>query len=63
MIICDRCHGVKHDASIDTNDAVSYGCYDVSVGYWSQFSHESEKVVCDECMWKDPRYVAVYGRH
>lgn len=38
------------------------GYYDVSAGDWSKFSDPHEDILCDACMWSDPRYKAVYGR-
>lgn len=26
-----------------------------------QFAHPGEIYICDDCMWADPRYIAVYG--
>lgn len=28
----------------------------------SSFANLGERIVCDECMWADERYIAVYGR-
>lgn len=28
---------------------------------WLEFSNPGEEYICDDCMFKDPRYVAVYG--
>lgn len=30
---------------------------------WSAFTNPGELYVCESCMWADPRYIAVYGRH
>lgn len=38
------------------------GYYNVRRGtYWHKFANEGELQVCDNCMWDDPRYIAVYG--
>jgi hypothetical protein len=59
--MCDRCkEKVKH-ASRTLHGSVGY--YEVDAGWWHRFSNEGEKYVCDECMFKDERYIAVYGRH
>lgn len=59
---CDRCkaHGdFYEDHLLD----ITCGFYKVDKGYWKQFANEDEKIVCDECMFKDPRYIKVYGHH
>ena len=28
---------------------------------WPQFSNPGEIIICDSCMWHDPRYIEVYG--
>lgn len=59
---CDRC-GEKFDGS--RGEDFTAGFYDVSPtdspAGWDKFANPGERVVCDRCMWADPRYVAVYG--
>lgn len=61
---CGRC---KMDISVlmQASDGVmTIGYYDVRAdSWWAQFANAGEKYLCDACMWKDPRYIAVYGRH
>ena len=58
-IVCDRCQ-----KQIEKSEGpVTAGYYDTSKGFWSQFANENEKIVCDTCMWKDERYIKVYGQH
>jgi len=28
---------------------------------WPDFSNPGEEYICDECMFKDARYIAIYG--
>lgn len=58
LLHCDRCHR-KFDG--DEGKFFTSGFYYVNCGYWSKFAEPYETVVCDECMWADPRYIAVYG--
>lgn len=57
-ITCDRCHR-KIDGFRGAN--VTAGFYDVTGLPWLQFADEGEEFICDECMWTDARYIAVYG--
>jgi len=60
MIHCDRCRR-KADGFVDA-DGTSGGCYDVSPGsFWDRYARPYESVICDRCMWCDPRWVADYG--
>lgn len=65
MIVCDRC-------KVDVTKLVEEStCLDgtMTMGYyqggpaspWKRFMNESEMILCDYCMWADPRYIAVYG--
>jgi hypothetical protein len=58
MLHCDRCHK-KFDGEIWADG--SAGCYVVDSGYWHRYARPYETVICDECMWADPRYIADYG--
>ena len=59
---CDRC-GEKFDGF--RTEGATAGFYDVtptdSPAGWDKFANAGEGIVCDRCMWNDPRYVAVYG--
>jgi hypothetical protein len=59
---CDRCHQ-EFDGS--RTEDMTAGFYDVSPtdspAGWDKFADPGEKIVCDRCMWTDPRYVGVYG--
>lgn len=60
MIHCDRCHQDK-EGGIEAE--MSWGAYFVAAGSgWEKFANPGETVVCDACMWADPRYIATYGR-
>jgi hypothetical protein len=57
MINCDRCHE-DVDGYVNTpGSTMSAGYY---VG-WSKFMDAGENIICDSCMWSDPRYIKVYG--
>jgi hypothetical protein len=54
---CDRC-----DKMVDgiENEIGTAGFYRLD-GYWSKFKRdEVEKVICDDCMWIDPKYIKEY---
>ena len=57
---CDRCK--KQVNGIKTETATG-GFYEVAnpLG-WGKYADPGEKIVCDNCMWNDPRYIAVYGK-
>jgi hypothetical protein len=57
---CDRCgntiDGIEHAFG-------TAGFYRVAPGsLWAKFGNPNEHIVCDDCMWKDPRYMSVYKR-
>ncbi len=60
---CSRC---KADLSelwkVSTKD-MTVGYYEVREGPWAKFANPGERYLCDACMWKDPRYIAVYGEY
>lgn len=37
--------------------------YYVVRGEWFQFARTGEFLVCDACMWLDPKYRLIYGVH
>lgn len=60
VIRCDRCKQL-----VDTPPAAALRtgatCGYYRRGAWSEFMDADEQDVCDDCIWNDPRYVAVYG--
>jgi len=59
LIHCDRCHKKVEG---DIWEEGSAGVYVVAYGYWMMFALPFESVICDCCMWKDPRYIVRYGK-
>lgn len=66
-VTCDRC---KKTVEGIRTDRFTGGFYEISVNAmtlepsdWCKFANPGEKIVCDDCMWADPRYIAVYGTH
>lgn len=58
-MICDRCHKEFDGFKMDYFTA---GYYNMDA--WSDFKISlEEKVVCDECMFDNPKYIEIYGRH
>lgn len=59
LVHCDRC---KKKIEGEWIDGYTCGFYDVAPpSSWAKYSNPYETVVCDECMWADPRYIADYG--
>lgn len=66
-VICDRCgktvEGIHTPA--DTEKGIpggTGGYYNVAPpSAWTLYADVDENIICDECMWSDPRYIAVYG--
>lgn len=53
---CSRCH-----ATLETTpEANMTAGYYVAAG-WKRFCDPSDILVCNRCMWADPRYRACYG--
>ena len=66
---CDRCKKTFDGDKVETPEiaAAAYftcGYYEVgpSAKAWGQFANPGENIVCDACMFADPRYIAVYGQ-
>jgi hypothetical protein len=55
---CDRCHETVEGFLPDAG-GMSAGVY---VG-WRDCMDIDEWIVCDDCMWADPRYIAIHGKH
>lgn len=60
---CDRCKQTIPAATRFANGATG-NFYDVTKEPWSKYrtAFTKEKNVCDDCMWKDPVYIADYGK-
>lgn len=58
--LCDRCGKAIPHFSFDPTGGMTAGWY-LTTGGWGKFANPGERAVCDECMWSDPRYIAVYG--
>lgn len=56
---CDRCHEAFEGFE---DEGGTGGFYYVNKGVWASFANPFETVVCDKCMWDDPRYIAVFGK-
>ena len=57
---CSRCKQTIKDFS-PPGSGMTAGYY-IASG-WKEFCNEGEIYVCDNCMFKDPRYIKVYGEH
>ena len=59
-ITCDRCRKTIYgwnDPGVATG-----GYYETHPGSgWSKYANVGENIICDSCMWLDPRYVSDYG--
>lgn len=55
-MICDRCHKEFEGFMVGE---LTLGYYDAT--YWFDLSNPGEMIICDLCMWCDPRYIALYG--
>lgn len=65
-VICDRCGKTIEGIYIPADNGKGTtggtgGYYDTSSQLWGQYANPNENIICDECMWKEPRYIAVYG--
>lgn len=56
---CDRCQQDVEGFIDPDPSGMSGGVY---VG-WTEFMNPGERVICDRCMWSDPRYIKIYGHH
>lgn len=60
LVICDRCFN-RIEGLEDAGTATS-GFYKVGAGTeWSKYANSGESILCDACMFNDPRYIADYG--
>lgn len=59
--VCDRCHRTVE--GFESPNAV-IGFYRMAdYGPWSRFARPGETLVCNDCMWADPGYSALYQTH
>lgn len=62
ILRCDRCKKLKPGLIAD---GVSAGFYIVAdagdQNYWAKFARKGESLICDQCMWNDPKYQEEYG--
>lgn len=55
---CSRCHKKVDGLELELGTS---GFYKVAPGLpWAKYANPDETVLCDPCMWADPRYVADY---
>ena len=63
-VVCDRCkqeiEGLEDKAKTPLGFATA-GFYRAKHG-WDVYMNDGESVVCDDCMFADPRYQAEYGK-
>jgi hypothetical protein len=61
---CSRCN-VSIEVETDPDEIFTRGYYDVrptdSPAGWDKFANPGETILCDACMWRDPRYIEVFG--
>lgn len=60
-IDCSRCGKI-----VDSPPPVKSDVGSMTAGYyvaasWPQFANTGEVYICDECVWVDQRYIAIYG--
>jgi hypothetical protein len=59
--ICDRCKK-EIDGFHDIILGMTAGYYNLDEGScWQLYARGDEKIICDECMHKDPKYKKLYG--
>jgi hypothetical protein len=54
---CDRCKAEIKDFRQPVPGGMTAGYY----YRWFDFMDPGEEIVCDACMWVDPRYIATFG--
>lgn len=59
---CDRC-GAEIEGYDDQYGTSGFYRIGKGTGSWEKYANPGESIVCDDCMWKDARYIADYGRH
>ncbi len=58
-IVCDRC-GARFPGVEFPIKGVTAGFY--VRGWEPKFFRDGEEYLCDDCMFKDPRYIKIYGK-
>ena len=62
-VVCSRCRkGIEGSHSDDSSSGFTAGYYDCRSGSWAEFSGVDEDFLCDTCMFKDPKFIAIYGK-
>lgn len=60
-IVCSRC---SKQVEKSTNPDCTMGYYETTYpSFWSKFANEKEEYLCDACMFREPRYIKVYGHN
>jgi hypothetical protein len=59
IYVCDRC---KKEVDGFEDGVMTAGFYRIEDS-WKEYANEGEKIICDDCMFKDERYIKVYGNH
>ena len=58
---CDRCG--KEVKGLEVPGVATAGLYRLIGTCWEEFKrHRGENLICDECMFTDPKYIAIYGK-
>lgn len=68
IVVCDRCGKTVHGIHIEPSErdpiGGTSGYYNTApLSPWANFANPGENILCDDCMFADPRYIAVYGDH
>lgn len=56
---CSRCYKDLTGLIALSDEGMTMGYYRAKG--WVEFCNPGEVNICDECMFKDPRYIAIYG--
>lgn len=65
-IRCDRCKKWIDDCgALLTGSVVDFTAgYYLMMGDWAKYKQAPDEFqVCDNCMFADPKYIAIYGQH
>jgi len=58
---CSRCQLDLSSLAAVSGNGMTVGYYNADG--WVGFCDPGEKYICDACMFKDPRYIKIYGIH
>ena len=62
-VTCSRCHTNLPGSKLP-DGGMTAGYYDVrGTDGWADYANPGEQYLCDSCMWADPRYIAIHGKH